>query len=390
MNTTTKRATRKIPITKPYFGTEEEQAVLETLRSGWIGQGPKVSEFESKFAEYVGAKHAVALNSCTTGLHLAMIVAGIQPGDEVICPSLSFIATANGVVYAGAKPVFVDVDPLTYNLDPKRIEAAITPRTRAILIVHQIGMPAAIDEIQAIATRHKLVVLEDAACALGATYRGVRIGAPHSALAVFSFHPRKVLVTGDGGMITTADGEMADRLRRLRGHAMSASTLARHSARVTDFESYDEVGFNYRMTDLQAALGIVQLGRMDLFLAKRRELAEHYTKKLQGLGWIQPPAEPAPGQHTFQSYQVRVLRDAPVSRNELMEGLAEWGVTTRRGVMAIHREPPFRDPKWLALLPETEKAADECLTLPLYHQMTEDDQNYVVEAIRDVGERGGR
>ena len=380
---------KKIPITRPYFGIEEEQAVLGSLRSGWVGQGPKVAEFEEKFASYVGAKHAVAVSSCTTGLHLALELQGIGSGDEVICPSLSFIATANAIAYTGAQPVFADIQKHTYNLDPERIEQAITSRTRAILVVHQIGLPAFIDEIKAIADKHGLCVIEDAACALGATYREVPIGSPHTTLAVFSFHPRKVLVTGEGGMVTTSNANVAERLRRLRGHAMSASSLARHGANVLDFETYEEIGYNYRMTDLQAALGIVQLGRMDSFLARRRTLASRYSEKLQAISWIQLPNEPHPCRHSFQSYQVRVKPEAPITRDALMAGLAEVGVSTRRGVMAIHREQPYRSLNWSPLLGETEAAADQCLILPLYHQMSEEDQNYVIKAIFDIAESKG-
>ncbi|HEY4961824.1 MAG TPA: DegT/DnrJ/EryC1/StrS family aminotransferase, partial [Terriglobales bacterium] len=236
--------TRTIPLTRPSIGTEEEQAVLSALRSGWVSQGPKVAEFEKAFAEYVGAQSAVAVSSCTTALHLALLAVGIEPGDEVLCPSLSFIATANAIKYAGAIPVFVDVDPVTYNIDPSCMERAITPRTRAVLLVHQVGLPAALNEICEIARRHRLMVIEDAACAVGAEYHGQRIGRPYAAVACFSFHPRKVLTTGEGGMITTADEALVGRLRRLRQHGMAVSDLVRHESSKVMIESYDEIGFN--------------------------------------------------------------------------------------------------------------------------------------------------
>ena len=245
--------TKNIPVARPFIGREEEAAVLEVLRSGWVSQGPRVAEFERQFAQYVGAAHAIAVSSCTTGLHLALVAAGVKAGDEVLCPSLSFIATANSIQYAGAMPVFVDVDPATYNMDPARIESAITPRTKAILIVHQIGLPAAIAEISEIASRYGLAVIEDAACAIGSEYQGQRIGQPHTLMACFSFHPRKILTTGEGGMVTTSDEGIADRIRKLRQHAMSVSDLARHSSSQIVTESYPEVGYNYRMTDMQAA-----------------------------------------------------------------------------------------------------------------------------------------
>jgi perosamine synthetase len=387
--TTAARPLNMIPVARPCFGQEEEQAVLEALRSGWVSQGPKVAEFEKKFAEYVGAKYAIAVSSCTTALHLAMVVAGIKQDDEVLCPSYSFIATANCVRYVSAQPVFVDIDPITYNLDPNRIEEAITPRTRAILVVHQIGLPAAMDEINAIAARKGLLVIEDAACAVGSEYRGQRIGRPHSPLACFSFHPRKILSTGEGGMLTTNDEQAATRLRTLRQHAMTVSDLARHSSSKVVIESYAEVGFNYRMTDLQAAIGLVQLQRLDGFIARRRMLAERYTRELAKLGWLLPPQVPAECRHNFQSYSARVAPGAPVSRDELMQKLLDRGISTRRGIMSSHREPPYAGGNWDARLPETTRATDESIILPLFHQMSEEDQDYVVESIREVAANAG-
>lgn len=375
--------TRNIPLTRPSIGAEEEQAVLSALRSGWVSQGPKVAEFEKAFAGYVGAKCAVAVSSCTTALHLAQLAVGIEPGDEVLCPSLSFIATANAIKYAGASPVFVDVDPVTYNIDPNYMERAITQRTRAVLLVHQVGLPAALDEICEVASRHRLMVIEDAACAVGAEYHGQRIGQPHAAVACFSFHPRKVLTTGEGGMITTADEALVGRLRRLRQHGMAVSDMVRHESSKVMIESYDEVGFNYRMTDLQAAVGCVQLRRLDEMLAKRRALARRYTERLEALPWLRPPHEPAGFRHSYQSYMVRLTSDAPVSRDELMQGLLDRGVATRRGIMAIHREAPYRG-DWDRLLPTTNAVTDSTMILPLYHEMTEDEQDYVIECIEEI------
>lgn len=373
-----------IQVAKPSLGVEEEAAVLEVLRSGWISQGPKVAEFERKFAAYVGAPHAIAVSSCTTALHLAMIAADVREGDEVICPSFSFIATANVIRYVGAKPVFVDIDPLTYNLDPERVEAAITPRTRAILAVHQVGMPAAMAELGSIAQQHGIALLEDAACAIGSTYKGQWVGHPHSLLACFSFHPRKVLTTGEGGMITTADTEIASRLRRLRQHSMSVSDLARHSSNKVVTECYDEVGFNFRMTDLQAAVGLVQLNRLAGFLERRRHRAARYTEALAKLPFFVAPAEPDGCESNFQSYMVQMLESSPVSRDELMQKLLDRGISTRRGVMAIHREVPYRDPMWDGLLPNTNKITDSTIILPIYDQMSDADQQYVLDAIFDV------
>jgi perosamine synthetase len=377
--------TRSIPVARPFLGREEEDAVLEVLRSGWVSQGPRVAEFERDFAEYVGAPYAVAVSSCTTALHLALIVAGVKPGDEVLCPSLSFIATANAIVYAGATPVFVDIDKSTYNIDPRCIESAITPRTKAILVVHQIGLPAALAEIGDIAKRHGLVVIEDAACAIGSEYRGQRIGSPYSSIACFSFHPRKILTTGEGGMITTADEEVASRMRRLRQHAMGISDLARHSSTSVMIESYEEVGFNYRMTDLQAAVGLVQLQRLDGMLARRRELALRYSSCLSSLSWLVLPEDSPECRHNFQSYMVRLRSDAPVTRDELMQGLLDRGVSSRRGIMAIHRESPYVDRRWDSRLPVTNLVTDTTVVLPLYHDLATDEQAYIIECLKNVG-----
>ena len=375
---------RMIPVARPFVGAEEEDAVVQVLRSGWLSQGQRVAEFEREFAGYVGAKHAVAVSSCTTALHLGFVAAGIGPGDEVLCPSLSFIATANSIRYVGATPVFVDVDPVTFNLDPNGIEEAITPRTRAILIVHQIGLPAALAEITEIARRHNLLVLEDAACAIGSSYRNQRVGMPHSLLACFSFHPRKILTTGEGGMVTTADEKVATRIRHLRQHAMNTSDLTRHQSQKVVLESYDEVGYNFRMTDMQAAVGLVQLGRVDGFIDRRRALAGRYSGKLRQLGWLIPPSETQESRHNFQSYMVRLSHDAPVSRDELMQRLLDHGISTRRGIMATHREPPYRDQRWEEALPHTNAVTEECLILPLFHEMTEADQDFVIDSISEA------
>jgi len=377
---------RMIPVARPFVGAEEEDAVVQVLRSGWLSQGQRVAEFEREFAGYVGAKHAVAVSSCTTALHLGFVAAGIGPGDEVLCPSLSFIATANSIRYVGATPVFVDVDPVTFNLDPNGIEEAITPRTRAILIVHQIGLPAALAEITEIARRHNLLVLEDAACAIGSSYRNQRVGMPHSLLACFSFHPRKILTTGEGGMVTTADEKVATRIRHLRQHAMNTSDLTRHQSQKVVLESYDEVGYNFRMTDMQAAVGLVQLGRVDGFIDRRRALAGRYSGKLRQLGWLIPPSETQESRHNFQSYMVRLSHDAPVSRDELMQRLLDHGISTRRGIMATHREPPYRDQLWEEALPHTNAVTEECVILPLFHEMTEADQDFVIETISEASQ----
>jgi perosamine synthetase len=378
-------SSRVIPVARPFLGADEEKAVVDVLRSGWISQGPRVAEFEQRFAEYVGSPYAVAVSSCTTALHLALLAVGVKEGDEVLCPSLSFIATANAIIHTGATPVFVDIDESTYNIAPRRIEMSITPRTKAILVVHQIGLPAALSEIGVIAQRHGLVVLEDAACAIGSEYKGRRIGAPHSAIACFSFHPRKILTTGEGGMITTADPQVVDRLKKLRQHAMTVSDVARHSSSKVMIESYDEVGYNYRMTDVQAAIGLMQLQRLDGMLSRRRELAERYSLRLSSLPWLVVPHSPGDCRHNFQSYMLRLKSDASISRDELMQALLDRGISSRRGIMAIHRETPYKDGSWDDRLPVSNRVTDSTLVLPLFHEMTEEEQDYIIESIEAIG-----
>lgn len=368
----------QIPITRPHLAGGEQEAVAEVITSGWLSQGPKVLEFEQQFAARVGSADAVATTNCTTALALALHVSGVGPGDEVIVPSLSFIATANAVWHCGAAPVFADIDPRTYNLDPAAAERAIGPRTKAIMPVHQLGLPAEMDDFLALGESHGLAVVEDAACAIGASYRGRSIGSL-GPLTCFSLHPRKVITTGEGGMIAVDDPAVADRLRRLRAHGMDASDLARHSARDVVVESYPERAWNLRMTDMQAAIGLCQLGALEHILESRRELAERYTDALAGLPGLEAPYDPPHTSRTWQSYCVRVTPGAPVGRTELMRLLLADGIATRRGVMAIHREASYagkhRD------LPHTEAASDDTLMLPLFPDLEEAEQDRVIDAL---------
>ena len=370
-----------IPVARPYINEEEEHGVLEVLRSGWVTQGPRVAEFEDKFAAYVGCGHAVAVSSCTTALQLALWAAGVRHGDEVICPSLSFIATANCIAYNGATPLFADINLATYNIDPNEVEALISARTKAILAVHQIGLPAEMDALRRLADKYGIMLIEDAACAIGSEYNGQLIGRPIGEMACFSFHPRKIMTTGEGGMITTNDERLAGRLRRLRQHAMSLSDVARHSAKHIATETYDEIGFNYRMTDMQAAIGIAQLGRLNALLERRRYLAQRYTDALWQLPWIETPYVPHNCRHNYQSYMVRLTDAAASQRDAIMQWMLERNISTRRAIMAIHREIPYGGVAWEERLPRTTLAADTGIILPLFHQLTETEQDYVIDCL---------
>jgi perosamine synthetase len=371
---------REIPFSRPTFGGGEGAALAEVIASGWVSQGPRVRAFEDAFAARVGAAAAVATTSCTSALQLALHAAGVRAGDEVVIPSLSFIATANAVWQCGATPVFADIDPQTCNLDPAAAEAAITPRTTAVMPVHQVGLPADMDAFLDVSARRGVALVEDAACAIGASHRGRPIGSLGPP-ACFSLHPRKVITTGEGGMITTNDVAFAERLRKLRQHAMSVSDLARHRARDVVFESYPEPGWNYRMTDLQAAVGLCQLRDLDDILTTRRRLAERYTAVLGSVPGLEPPADPAYAARTWQSYPVRVRPSSRVGRDALMRRLLADGVPTRRGVMAIHHEPAYRHVG--VELPHTDAAAREIVLLPLFAGLADHDQDHVIDRIAD-------
>ena len=372
-----------IPITLPLFGPEEEQAAAAAIRSGWVTQGPQVAAFERAVADYCGAAHAVAVSNCTTALHLALLLLDVGPGDEVICPSMSFIATANSIRYTGATPIFAEVNPQTYNLDPDAVEAAITPRTKAILVVHQLGLPADLDRFAALTAKHGVSIVEDAACAIGSGYRGCKIG-EHGNLTCFSFHPRKVITTGEGGMITTDRADFADRLRLLRQHGMNLSDAARHSSRKAVIENYVCLGYNYRMTDIQGAIGVEQMKRLEGIVARRRELATRYTRALRSHAWLRPPYVPDETEPNFQSYAAHLAPEAPLSRDDLMQRLLEQGIATRRGVMLAHTEPACADLP-VQRLPRSEQASRQSLLLPLFPQMTDEAQQQVIAALESMG-----
>lgn len=369
-----------IPITKPYFDEKEAAAAAKVIKSGWVAQGPETKEFENKLAEYVCSKYAVAVSSGTTALHLALLASGIGNGDEVIVPSFSFIATANVVLYAGAKPVFVDIDPGTYNIDPRQIIKIITKNTKAIIAVHQVGLPAYLDEINNTAKENSIHVIEDAACALGSVYKNKKIGNSDN-LVCFSFHPRKIITTGEGGAITSNNNKYEDLLRKLRNQGMSVSTHERHSANKITFEEYPVIGYNYRMTDIQAAVGSVQLSKIDEIINKRRALAKKYNNAFIENKHIEIPYVPENSETTYQSYILRIKDTSPVTRDGLMKKLLDKGISTRRGVQAIHREKAYVEMFGKISLPETEKAADRTITLPLYPQMTDEEHKYIIENV---------
>jgi perosamine synthetase len=386
-----------IPVARPVLGEAELEAVRRPLTTGWLTQGPEVAAFEREFAAFVGASHACAVSNCTTALHLALRAVGVGPGDEVITVSHSFIATANAIRYCGAVPVFVDVQSDTYNVDPARIEAVITPKTRALLVVHQLGMPCDLAAIVERARRHGVPLIEDAACAAGSEIlwngRWERIGQPHGDIACFSFHPRKVMTTGDGGMLTTANADWDRRFRLWRQHSMSMSDTARHASRQVVVEEYTELGFNYRLTDLQAAVGRVQLARLPTMVARRREIARQYDERLCDIPDLQLPCEPPWAKSNWQSYCVRL----PIGADQIrvMQSMLDEGIATRRGVMCAHLEPAFRHEPWREdepgkSLAVSEEISADGLILPLYVDMTDEDQARVAEALRRALEEEDR
>jgi dTDP-4-amino-4,6-dideoxygalactose transaminase len=370
-----------IPIMRTWLGQEEAEAASEAVASGWIAQGPRVQEFEEAFAAAIGTPHAVAVSSCTAALHLALIAAGIGPGDEVIVPSLSFIATANAVRYVGAQPVFADVDLATQNLIPKTVEPHLTGRTRAVILVDQAGVPADLDAMRALCDPRQVTVIEDAACAAGSTYRGRPVGVG-AALAAFSFHPRKLMTTGEGGMLTTWDESIAARVRRLREHGMDISAADRHRSQQPVIEHYTEVGFNFRMTDVQAAIGLVQLRKLAQMVTRRRVLARRYQELLSGIPNLLTADDPPYGETNYQSFWMLLPEESVVGRDDLMRLFADAGVSVRRGIMAAHLEPAYADSK--PSLPVTERLTKRSLILPLFHQMTESEQDHVVSVVRSA------
>jgi perosamine synthetase len=392
----------QIPIVRPDLGEAEALAVASVIRSGWVAQGPEVAAFESELASAVGAPHAIAVSNCTAALELCLRALGVGLGDDVVTVSHSFIATANAVVAVGARPIFVDIDPATLGMDASLLEGALTPKTRAILCVHQLGFPCALPAILDIAASHKIPVIEDAACAIGSEAQmgdaWQAIGRPHGLAACFSFHPRKIITTGDGGMITTADAALAGHLRQLRQHAMSVSSTLRHDSQRVVFESFAEPAYNVRMTDMQAAMGRAQLARLPQTIATRRALADRYRAALAEHTILSPPQELPWMRANFQSYPLRLRPGARLSQVEIMQHLLDRGVASRRGVGNAHMEPAYASTPWSCgpvpcdaqlhrqgrclRLRRSEEARDQTIMIPLFHGMTEPEQDHVLATLK--------
>lgn len=373
----------KIPLAKPYLDKAEEKAVVNVIRSGWVTQGPKVIEMEEQFKTLTEKKFAVATSSATTALFLALYILDIGPGDEVLVPSFTFIATANVIVHIGAKPIFIDIDPRTYNIDPKEIEKRITKKTKAIMPVDQVGLPCDMSTIAKIAKKYKLFIIEDAACAIGSRYKGRSVGS-FADIICFSFHPRKVVTTGDGGMLVTNNKKWADRARILRQQGMGISDLVRNESNKIIHESYSEIGFNFRLTDIQAAVGVEQMKKLPKLLQQRNLLAERYSKSFLKTNLIIPPYVPDGMEPNWQSYIIRLKKNSKISRDELMQKLLNVGIATRRGIMSIHREVPYIKKFGKINLPITSEATDQTISLPMYPQMTKTEQDYVINNILKI------
>lgn len=372
-----------IPLAKPCTDEAEAEAAASAIRSGWVAQGARVMEFERMVADYVGAKFAIATNSATSALHLSLYLQGIGPDDEVICPSFTCFATANAIRQLGARPVFVEIDPRTFNLDPTAVTDAVNSKTRAIMAVHQIGLAADMDPIRATARRHDLVIVEDGATALGGKYRGKRIGALGSPTA-FSFHPRKIITTGEGGMITTDDEALADMARIVRSHGASVSDLERHKARGTIYAAYPVMGFNYRMTDIQGAMGVEQMKKLPAILARKQEIGRWYDEGLAEIAEVEPPFVPAHSVHSYQSYLITFRSGSAIDRDALLRQMAERGISCRHGIAPMHWEPYYRELYGELHLPITESVSQSTMFLPIYPQMTEQELQYIVDNLKDL------
>ena len=384
-----------IPITRPFFGEEELRAVQLPLESGWVVQGPFVARFEEMFSAFTGTRYSAAASSCTTALHLAVAALGLKPGDEVIVPAFTWVATANVVEYMGAKPIFCDIRLDTFNIDVEQIEALITPRTVGIIPVHLFGLCADMQPIMDLAQRHNLWVVEDAACAFGGWYRGRHAGT-FGEIGCFSFHPRKSITTGEGGMVTTERADLNELMRSLRDHGASRSDLARHNAKAAFLlADFDRLGYNYRMTDIQGALGCIQMERAEWILSERRARARRYDELLTEVEWLEPPLVPEGYVHGYQAYVCLFRPEGPTmanveglheQRNEVMERLEQRGIATRQGTHAAVIQGYYAEKYDLRpeQFPNAYMADRLSLTLPLFVQITDGEQRLVLESLREV------
>ena len=376
---------RNIPISLPSMGVEEWEALRAPIESGWITQGPKVKEFEKMFAERHQVKHALAVSNCTTALHLALVACGVGEGDEVIVPAFTWVSTANAVIYCNATPVFVDIDPLTFNIDLTKIAAKITPRTKAIIPVHLFGLCADIDYIKE--NFPQLRIVEDGACAAGSGLRGKPAGGLGD-IGCFSFHPRKSVTTGEGGMLTTNDEKIAAHLDMLRNHGASISEEQRHHGpKPYILAAYDIVGFNYRMTDIQGALGVVQLSKLDKFIAEREQWAAYYAEKLKNISWLRTPITPEGYKHGWQSYVTFIDENiSPIKRNDMMEVLQQKGIATRPGTHAVHMLGVYATKYGIKPgdFPGAFIADQQSMSIPLHNRMVKEDFDYIISALMDL------
>jgi dTDP-4-amino-4,6-dideoxygalactose transaminase len=368
-----------IPLTRPTIGDEAVAAAAAVVRTGWMAEGPAVAAFEEAFADLVGAEHAVALANGTSPLHLALVVLGVRPGDDVVVPSFSHASTTSAVLDVGARPAFADVDIETGCVSAATIGAALTERTRAVIVVHQNGVPADLEPIHVLCGRRGVAVVEDASSALGSTYGDRLIGA-HSDFVTFSFDPLQLLTTGEGGMITTSSEEWADRLRGLREHGVSLrlGRLGRHLG--LPVEGYVETGFTGRMTDIQGALGLAQLEGLDELVLRRRELAVRYQDAFADVSGLRAVADPRHGTTNYQRFWILLDDWFPLRRDELMHALGDYDIASAPNVRAAHLEPDCARFAKRAL-PVTERLAFQSLVLPLYYDLTEADQDRVIDAV---------
>lgn len=378
---------RNIAISLPMTGEEEWLAAKEPLMTGWLTQGPKVAAFEKAFAERHNVRHALAVTSCTTGLHLALAGLEIGEGDEVIVPAFTWVATANVVLYCNATPVFVDVDPYTYNLDISQVAAKVTAKTKAIIAVHLFGHCIDIDALRKALPAH-VKIIEDAACAAGSDWKGRPAGSLGD-VGVFSFHPRKSVTTGEGGMVTTNDNDLVERMDQMRNHGASISEEQRHNgARPYLLPDFNLLGFNYRMTDLQGAVGIVQLSKLDKFIDERARWASFYNEALKDISWLRTPTPDNTSRHGWQAYVTYVdPKKAPKPRNDIMQDLQSAGISTRPGTHAVHMLGYYKER--FGIKPEDMPGARDCnnntMAIPLHNRMTEDDYHYVVNTLKSIG-----